>query len=133
MFNYLKNLFFPKPEIVHHYMGYVDVPVEQRFKPFYIHEHGKYFTKYRGLTAYISPSDNLRQIYVQAAFCSKKDQFCKRIGREQAQLAKAELINTRQLPRWIETQKAALYGEDPNEEYIKNRLIFSNHYLKYVV
>ena len=93
------------------------------FKPFYIHRHhppGKMPNRNaRGFTALISPCVieqfdpesgekigervDHRQVNVQVAFCSPKDQFVKELGRQFAMSAKIETINKRELPELMNT------------------------------
>lgn len=73
------------------------------FKPFYVHENvgpGKLSGRSpRGFTLKVSPDpDNTRHVIVQGTWCSNKDEFCKRVGRANADAAEAKSINKRQLP-----------------------------------
>lgn len=60
------------------------------FKPFYIHgqrlpmkkDKSKQRSLPRAFTAYISPSLDNNKANVQVTFCSYKDQFVKKLGRE---------------------------------------------------
>lgn len=88
---------------------------QQRFKPFFFHHDelrgmSKQTLKElstvqrhrpRGFTMFVQPSDNPRMIKVQVAMCSPKDNFCKKIGREQALQHEIKEINARDLPKTI--------------------------------
>jgi hypothetical protein len=76
-----------------------------RFKPFFVHHNtpslkglsAKQRSAPRGFTAYIQPGNDPRTVYMQVAFCSSKDNFCKGIGRWQADKAPIKTINTRKV------------------------------------
>lgn len=44
-------------------------------------------------------TERVGQVDVQAAFCSKKDMFCKRIGREEAAKGPTKVVPLRYLPQ----------------------------------
>jgi hypothetical protein len=77
------------------------------FKPFFVHRHhgpGKLPNRSpRGFTMLVSPcldpvgNPLPHLVHVQTAWCSPKDQFCKRAGRSQAQIATLERLNKRKL------------------------------------
>ena len=76
------------------------------FKPFFVHKFHKpgegFKKKDRGFTAYIQPNpDNNREVFMQVSFCSYRDAFCKKIGREEALKTAREPINTRMVPNYI--------------------------------
>jgi hypothetical protein len=77
------------------------------FKPFYVHINrgpGKLaYCRLRGATVKVSPADNPRECVVQTTFCSKRDQFCKKMGRSQAEEAPPQVINIRKLARYLAT------------------------------
>ena len=75
-------------------------------KPFYVHRHGrpgKVSSRFaRGFTVYVEENPiNSHEVNVGVAFCSPKDQFCKRIGREYAKSAEIKTINKRKLPKML--------------------------------
>ena len=76
------------------------------FKPFYVHINrgpGKRYSKLRGATVLVSPAKDKtnRFVTVQVTYCSKRDQFCKKTGRSQAEQAPAEVINVRKLATFL--------------------------------
>lgn len=76
------------------------------FKPFYIHRYhqpGKLRSKVsRGFTALVSPVEgDSNKVKVQGTFCSHKDQFSRKLGREQAARNEAVEISKRDLPRLL--------------------------------
>ena len=72
------------------------------FKPFFIHSHhqpGHLPNRYaRGFTMHISPHDDPRMVKASMAWCSPKDQFCKRDGRSFALNGEVEVVNKRAIP-----------------------------------
>ena len=88
------------------------------FKPFYIHfnrqrrkdDHGHARHSPRGFTAFIEPGDTSREVKVRIAFCSYKDEFNKKVGREQAHAKDAQVINTRDLPKVLAGARAMSDG-----------------------
>ena len=72
------------------------------FKPFFVHRHwgaGKMPNRHpRGFTLYVQPTEDSKVVLVGTAWCSPKDQFCKKTGRSQAQAAQGMLINKREVP-----------------------------------
>jgi len=108
---------------------------ELRFKPFFIH---KLFQQpgetkrraRRGMTVYVQPGDTWREIKVQHAFCSIKDSFCKKFGREQALKRDPVILNTRELPDYLATLAAEGYGMPKNSKWLRAGY---THYLKYIV
>lgn len=77
--------------------------MSKQFKPFYVHVN---FNKpgplegrvFRAATLLVSPDENEQMCKVQVAVCSKKDEFVKRMGRDYAAKAPAQLTNKRALP-----------------------------------
>ncbi len=73
------------------------------FKPFYIHRHhlpGKLSNRHpRGFTAYIEEAIDSSFVNVRVALCSPKDQYSRKLGRQQAQISVQEVINKRELPK----------------------------------
>jgi len=103
------------------------------FKPFYIHEHhqpGKLSGRTpRGFTLRVSPDpENNRNVLVQGAWCSNKDEFNKRTGRSLADIAESKSINKRVLPRLVTQMQQVVY---PGTTWAQER----DHYylLKFVV
>jgi hypothetical protein len=73
-----------------------------KFKPFYIHYQNPYIDHHsntHGFTAYIAPGKKKRECNVQISMCSKKDQFCKKIGREEAHKTVKITCNPRQVAK----------------------------------
>jgi hypothetical protein len=74
------------------------------FKPFFVHINrgpGSIYSKLRGATVYVAPSENPRECQVQITFCSRKDAFCKKTGRSFAQKAPVAVINIRKLATFL--------------------------------
>lgn len=77
------------------------------FKPFFVHKFhgtGKMPNRHaRGFTAHIKPSDQLHKVLMSVAWCSPKDQFNKKTGREQSQDSpdNYELVNKRDVPNLL--------------------------------
>ncbi len=77
------------------------------FKPFFVHRHsgpGKLPNRNpRGFTLYVSPDPlHERNIIVRTAWCSPKDQYCKKTGRSQAMAsAYTTILNRRELPMHV--------------------------------
>lgn len=83
------------------------------FKPFFVHmfTHTKReHQKRRGVTFYVSPGFNGDCLTVRVAECSKKDAYCKRVGRELAMQHKGDEIPIRQLPKYVATFAPKVYG-----------------------
>jgi hypothetical protein len=84
------------------------------FKPFYIHENrgpGKLTGRSpRGFTLKVSPDpDNQRNVVVQGAWCSHKDEFVKKTGRLTADVAESKSINKRELPNLLSSMQNTLH------------------------
>jgi len=100
------------------------------FKPFYIHasrpvfktDNSRYMHMPRGFTAFIQPSAGDRIINVQIAYCSAKDQFCKKTGRFQAVRKDYMYMNPRKLGQFLEL--AAIKCDiHTNFEYVYKHLV----------
>ena len=102
------------------------------FKPFYIHEHhqpGKLTGRTpRGFTLKVSPDPlDHHNIIVSGAWCSNKDEFNKKTGRSQADIAEQKTINKRTLPGLVAQMQNVMHG-------YPNHLPRDNYYLlKYVI
>ena len=78
------------------------------FKPFFVHfnksKHGdaRWMRYPRGFTAYVKSTENPREISVQLIYCSPKDQFCKKTGRELVMKKEPILMNPRSLQKLLE-------------------------------
>lgn len=104
------------------------------FKPFFIHRHNgaRGFNAIQrslpwAFTAKVEPcKEDPRKVLVGVAFCSQKDQFCKAIGRAEAEQQSFNRINIRHLPKYLAEQDAKLFGGGHGE-------ISYNYVLKYVV
>lgn len=79
------------------------------FKSFNVHLHRR-TTKYHkqppvnGITFHISPSPDHHKVFVSYAVCSKKDQYCKKVGASVAKFADNVIeINKRNLPKHLAT------------------------------
>lgn len=72
-------------------------------KPFFVHRHaapGKRRASVpRGFTAYVRTAHEPHKVAMQVSFCSAKDQFCKKTGREIALTTKPEIFNAREVPK----------------------------------
>jgi hypothetical protein len=85
------------------------------FKPFYVHIHrqpGRMSPSYsRGFTVKVSPDrvEPHTMCSLQVAFCSQKDQFNKKIGRETAETKEPVIVSKRMLPHHL-TQLADKVG-----------------------
>lgn len=75
---------------------------------------------------FVQPSHNPRMIKVQVAMCSPKDNFCKKVGREQALQHEIKEINARDLPKTIADYMAkTTWGRGHETQY--------TYMLKYVI
>jgi len=82
-------------------------------KPFYIHHHREVFKHEKanrrhlpkGFTALISPVGGVpnadRMVLFSATFCSNKDEYSKKAGREAVKDIIPELVNKRDVPRLL--------------------------------
>lgn len=87
------------------------------FKPFYVHFNlgpGKLSSKFRGFTAHVAPHDS-RNVAVKLTFCSKRDQFCKKVAREEVDHKPAQVVNARQLSKFMAQQRAQCHGHTAYE------------------
>lgn len=67
--------------------------------------------KYRGATIMVSGNtEYVGQVDVQVSFCSKKDEFDKKIGRREAEKAPIKVVQLRYLPRELARIEAEVYG-----------------------
>lgn len=67
--------------------------------------------KYRGATIRVSGNtERVGQVDVQVTFCSKQDEFCKRVGRGHVVHAPIKVVPLRYLPREISRIEAEVYG-----------------------
>lgn len=85
------------------------------FKPFYIHENrgpGKMTGRSpRGFTLKVSPDpENQRNVLVQGAWCSHKDEFVKKTGRTTADAAESKSINKRDVPELLGAMSDQMWG-----------------------
>lgn len=56
----------------------------------------------RGFTVHVQPDpNNVRNVIVRVAVCSKKDAFCKRLGRVEALAAEPQIIPARKLDKFL--------------------------------
>jgi len=103
------------------------------FKPFFIHFNRPAFKNAtskerhspRGFTAYISPGTKPREVSVQATFCSHRDEFVKKLGRELAMKAEVAQLNPRDLPKLLAAMTEVC-------QYTANEKMYM-YVLKYVV
>lgn len=80
-------------------------------KTFFVHHNRKVFKtdnshrrhQPKGMTICVSEHPDPRQVNVQITFCSNKDEYSKRAGRDAAQAAPKEPINKRALPFVVST------------------------------
>ena len=84
------------------------------FKPFFVHEHkqpGKMSNRGpRGFTVLVGPDQHVKgNVLVSTAWCSPKDQFVKRVGRNQALEAFPSSIKAHKLPEHMVDCYTALY------------------------
>lgn len=112
------------------------------FKPFYIHEIVTDRTNApNGFTAYIEPSDELRNVRFRVVVCSNKDPFCKKTGREEVNKKNYEVVNIRKVTEllaqyYIKVHYNRAYENWSDEDY--NRVVRSkstnyNYIYKYMV
>lgn len=88
------------------------------FKPFFVHTNllkygheGRKLYRTNGFTAYIQPHEkNPRELKIQITQCTGKDEFCRKIGREQAQLAETLVINKRDVASVLAEADAYAHG-----------------------
>lgn len=86
------------------------------FKPFFVHRHtNRKFHKRdhrpRGFTLYVQPDpENYRNCVISGTWCSKDDNFCRSVGRNNALNAEQKVINKRDLPKIVDrmAQECAL-------------------------
>lgn len=99
------------------------------FKTFYIHYNvgtGKLPNqKPRGFTMEVMAHKNPRLVEVRGAFCSPKDQFCKKTGRSYAAAAQSQLIHKRRLPNILVAMQTVVMGGGHVDDWY--------YVLKYVV
>lgn len=105
------------------------------FKPFFVHfnrpvrrtDSSRLRHMPRGFTIKVSPGDEPRTVKVQTSFCSARDEFVKKQGREFAETAPINIINPRDLPRFV--------MDASNQCHVRQRASDYNYLylLKYVV
>jgi ribosomal protein L15 len=104
-----------------------------KFKPFYIHSQHQTTSRRspkKGFTAYISPSSKKRECKVQITFCSNKDQFCKKIGREEVLKAVEITCNPRQVAKILgEAYVYSLYGPQQAALWAEERFFYVYKYM----
>lgn len=67
--------------------------------------------KKRGCTIKVTgDTEHIGQVDVQVAFCSKKDEFCKRVGRAEADKAPVKVVALRYLPNELAKIEEMVYG-----------------------
>ena len=102
------------------------------FKPFFIHEHrepGKVPSgTTRGFTAKITPDriDPAKKCFIQVAFCSAKDQFNKKIGRETAEKKEQHFIDKKLVPIFLSVYCGKVW---PNEDIHKSEFYYVYRYM----
>ncbi len=107
------------------------------FKPFFIHfnrpvrrtDSSKLRHLPRGFTIKVTPGDEPRTLKVQTAWCSARDEFIKKQGREFAEAAEITVINPRDLPKFVGQAEDKCYGMKKSAFAEESRL----YLLKYVV
>ncbi len=88
------------------------------FKPFFVHfnrpvrrtDSSKLRHLPRGFTIKVSPGDEPRTVKVQTAWCSARDEFVKAQGRQFAEAAAVNVINPRELPKFVADAEDKCYG-----------------------
>ena len=103
------------------------------FKPFFVYFNRPTYKNAtskerhapRGFTAYIMPGEQPREVLVQATFCSSRDEFVKKEGRQLALAAEVAKFNPRDLPKLLSSMAAACAAESYEQDYL--------YTLKYVV
>ena len=93
-------------------------------KQFFIHKQTPY-GKFNGFTAKVEPTDNPRTVKVAVAFCSKKDHFCKKTGRDVVEQHTFTEINKRTLPDWLARQQEHVLGHE--------QMLYTQHMYYYVL
>jgi len=86
------------------------------FKPFFVHEHkqpGKMSNRGpRGFTVFVGPDQHIKgNVLVATAWCSPKDQFVKKVGREQAANSYPISMKAHMLPKHVSECQRTLYPE----------------------
>ena len=76
------------------------------FKPFFVHEHkhpGKLSNRSpRGFTVFVGPDQHIKgNVLVSTAWCSPKDQFIKKVGRQAAQDTHPVSMKAHVLPKFV--------------------------------
>lgn len=87
------------------------------FKPFFVHEHkqpGKMSNRGpRGFTVFVGPDQHIKgNVLVSTAWCSPKDQFIKRVGREKATNSFPVSMKAHTLPKHVAECVTTLFGGD---------------------
>ena len=85
------------------------------FKPFFVHEHkqpGKMSNRGpRGFTVFVGPDQHIKgNVLVSTAWCSPKDQFIKKVGRQAAQDSFPVSMKAHTLPKHVAECFATLFG-----------------------
>lgn len=92
-------------------------------KAFYVHHQvARHYARAhrRGFTAFIRPAeDDPRKVLFSVAYCSKKDPFCKKIGRQVAEReVVAMLVNKRDVPKFLRmAELKCLYDHAEDDTY----------------
>ena len=102
------------------------------FKPFFIHEHnqpGKMSNRRpRGFTVFVGPDQHIKgNVLVSTAWCSPRDQFIKRVGREKAINSFPVSMKACLLPNHMAECVATLFGvwcvAESNFYYLFKRML----------
>jgi len=98
------------------------------FKPFYIYRNnprrhddsGATKRMPRGFTAKIEPSKEKHKVLVSISFCSYKDEFVKKKGRELVDLLPGQLVNARDVARVLSeaSNRAGRWSAEGNLLYV---------------
>lgn len=123
-------------EVVHTKVVYQRTD-KTRFKPFYIHKQTrlKETGKFRGFSAYIEPSEDHRKVLIKITYCSRKDEFCRKKGREALAQMESKEINSRTLPAALDEAWLKCYGLSAvvNVGHSSNMYNMFNYVLRYVI
>jgi len=78
---------------------------------FHIRPQGGVKGKFNGATVQVvGDTDVPAQVDVQVTFCSRKDMFCRRTGRDVVQSAPLKIVALRYLPNELARIEEAVYG-----------------------
>ena len=93
------------------------------FKPFFVHRHTnlkfpKRVSHPRGFTLYVQPDPNdYKMCVVSGTWCAHDDNFCRKIGRDNAIKAEQRTLNKRDLPAFLNRMEEECQLDFVREDY----------------